>query len=268
MAVITISRQMGSLGEKIAQEVSGKLQYKYLDREEIERGLTSYGLAVPEVEKFDEKSLHFWVKWQIQGQKFFHAMQALIYESASKDNVVIVGRGGQVLLKGIPGVLHVRIIAPLQDRVTRLATQHKGDEKALLRILRQSDRDSGGFIRTFFDVDWEDTYLYDLTLNTRDLPVDVAVNMILQATTAVEAMKDVQSYRERLDDLILQQKVENTLLNADISGIHAKAEKGVVTLSGSAPSSMESKRYVDLVSEIDGVQKVENNMLITMPTSM
>ncbi|MBN2539011.1 MAG: cytidylate kinase family protein [Deltaproteobacteria bacterium] len=268
MSVITISRQMGSLGEEIAQEVSGKLQYEYLDRDGIEQGLTTHGLAVPEVEKFDEKSLHFWVKWQIQGQKFFHAMQTVIYEAARRDNVVIVGRGGQVLLKGIPGVLHVRIIAPLQDRVRRLAVQRGGNEKELLRILKQSDRDSVGFIRTFFDVDWENADLYDLTINTRDLSVDVAVDMILSVVPAVDAMKDIQRSRERLDDLILQQKVETVLLTENISDIRVEVAKGVVTLGGSAPSSLEGQRYVSLVSEVEGVQKVENNMIIRLPTSM
>ncbi len=172
MAVITISRQMGSLGTEIAQEVAGKLQYEYLDREGIEQGLTAHGLAVPEVEKFDEKSPPFWVNWQIQGRKFYHAMQMVIYKAARRGNVVIVGRGGQFLLKGIPGVLHIRIIAPFQDRVQRLVAKDGENEKELLRILKQSDRDSGGFIRTFFDADWENADLYDLTINTRYLPVD------------------------------------------------------------------------------------------------
>ena len=43
MAVITISRQMGSLGTEIAQDVAGKLQYKHLDREGIEQGLAAHG---------------------------------------------------------------------------------------------------------------------------------------------------------------------------------------------------------------------------------
>jgi len=280
MAVITISRQMGSLGTEIAREVAGQLQYEYLDREGIEQGLTAHGLAIVEVEKFDERSTPFWTKWQNQGQKFFHAIQMVIYEAARSGNVVIVGRGGQLILRGIPGVLHIRIIAPIEDRVQRLmprygedkkdgvqrlVARYGEDEKELLRILNKSDRDSGGFIQTFFDADWGNADLYDLTINTRNLTVDLAVDMILRAIPAVEAMKDTQRSRKRLDDLILQQKVETALLNADVRNMRVEVTGGVVTLYGSVLSSQEGRGYMSLVSGIEGVQKVENNMSVYMP---
>lgn len=265
MAVITISRQMGSLGTEIAQEVAGKLQYEYLDREGIEQGLTAHGLTVPEVETFDEKPPPFWVNLQVQGRKFFHAIQLVIYKAAHKGNVVIVGRGGQFLLKGIPGVLHVRIISPLQDRVQRLMVKDGVNEKESLRILKQSDRDSKGFIRIFFDADWENADLYDLTINTRYLPVDLAVDMILRAIPAVEAMKNTQRSRELLDDLILQQKIETVLLNAKVRNISIEVAGGLVTLRGNVLSSLEGRGYVSLVSGVEGVQKVESNMAIYNP---
>jgi cytidylate kinase len=260
MAVITISRQTESLGTEIAQEVAGKLHYKYLDKEGIEEGLTAHGLAVPEVEKFDEKSHPFWVNWQIQGRKFFRAIKTVIYEAARRDNVVILGRGGQVLLKGIPGVLHVRIIAPFPDRLQRLVARDGGDENELSRMLKQHDRDSGGFIRNFFDADWEDFGFYDLTINTRQIPIHTAVDMILQAIPAIEAMKDIQRFRERLDDLILEQKVEAVLLNMNLGNIHFKVVGGVVTLWGHLSSSREGESCVRLVSGIEGVQKVKDEM--------
>jgi cytidylate kinase len=262
MAVITISRQMGSLGTEIAQDVAGKLKYKYLDKEGIEQGLTTHGLAVSEVEKFDEKSLPFWVNWQAQGRKFFHAMRMVIYEAARRGNVVIIGRGGQLLLKGIPGVIHIRIIAPFKDRVQRLMAKDGGNEKELLRTLKQSDRDSGRFIRIFFDADWENADLYDLTINTHYIPVDLAVDMILRAIPAVEAMKDTQRSRERLDDLILQMMVETVLLNADVRNIRVEVAGGVVTLSGNVSSSSEVRSFVNLISGIEGVKKVNSNMAI------
>jgi cytidylate kinase len=261
MSVITISRQMGSLGTEIAQEVAGRLQYEYLDREGVEQGLTAHGLAVPEVKKYDEKIPPFWNNWQNQGRKFFHVMQTVIYEAARRDKVVIVGRGGQILLRKIPGVLHVRIIAPLQDRIQRLGAKHGGNEKELLRILKQSDRDSGGFIRTFLDADWGNADLYDLTINTHSLPVDVGVKMILCAIPAVEARKDTQRFQERLDDLILQQKVETVLLNANVRNIRVEVAGGVVALSGSVSSDSEVRSCLSLVSGVEGVHKVESNLV-------
>ena len=58
MAIITISRQMGSLGDEIAKSVADKLNYEYIDKPEITEALADYGLRVHE--KFDEKGLSFW----------------------------------------------------------------------------------------------------------------------------------------------------------------------------------------------------------------
>ena len=136
MAVITVSRQLESLGTEIAQELASQLQYEYLDRKRIEQGLATQGLMVSEIDKYDEKEPHFWANQLIEGRKFFHALQIVIYEAARKGNIVIVGRGGQVLLKGLPGVLHVRIIAPLQDRIQRLMAKDGGNTEEVLNILK------------------------------------------------------------------------------------------------------------------------------------
>jgi len=88
--------------------------------------------------------------------------------------------------------------------------------------------------------------------------------MILRSISAVEATKDMRTSRprERLDDLILQLKVEAVLLNADIRNIRVEVGAGVVTLRGNVFSSLEGRRYVSLISGIEGVQKVESNMSV------
>ena len=55
MAVITVSRQLGSLGTEIAQKVAEVLQYEFVDKEKIGMTLATYGLPELELEKFDEK---------------------------------------------------------------------------------------------------------------------------------------------------------------------------------------------------------------------
>jgi len=55
MSMITISRQVGSLGTEIAREVAGKLSYEYVDKEKIGKILADFGFGAPALEKFDEK---------------------------------------------------------------------------------------------------------------------------------------------------------------------------------------------------------------------
>jgi hypothetical protein len=112
MSVITVSRQLGSFGTEIAQRVAEKLNYEYLDKEKIEKALADYGLPAPVVERFDEKKPPFWDLWQIQRRKFLYFIQAVIYDFARKGHIVIVGRGGQVLLRDLPGVRMLESLPP------------------------------------------------------------------------------------------------------------------------------------------------------------
>jgi len=120
MSTITLSRQLGSLGTEIAREVAEKLNYAYVDKEKMGKIVAAFGFGLLEVEKFDEKKPPFWDSLSLQRTHFLHALQAAIYDFARKGQVVIVGRGGQVLLRNLPGVLHVRIFAPFDLRVKRL----------------------------------------------------------------------------------------------------------------------------------------------------
>jgi len=179
MSVITVSRQLGSLGTEIAWKLAAVLHYEFIDKEGIGKALASYGIPEPDLEKFDEKKPPLWDCLQIQRRKFLHFIQGVIYDFARRGKVIIVGRGGQVLLRDLPGVMHLRIIAPFEVRIRRLREQSGGDEKQATRILRRSDRDSAGFIRSFFDVDWDEPALYDLVINTQKLSVETAVKLIL-----------------------------------------------------------------------------------------
>ena len=178
MAIITVSREAGSLGTEIAQAVAEKLDYQYLDREKMEKALVDRGVSLPEVEKFDEKRPPFWLSWQIQSRRFLHAVQAAIYEFACRGNAVIVGRGGQVLLRDIPGTAHLRFTAPVATRVARIMAREGLDEKQALRLIHRSDRDSAGFLRFFFEVDWQDPSLYDMVINTQRISAETAVELI------------------------------------------------------------------------------------------
>ena len=173
MAIITISRQIGSLGDEIAKAVADKLGYEYIEKLKISKILSDQGFSAPEVEKYDEKKPSIWQSLSMQKKRFSHLIRAAVYELAVKENVVIVGRGGQAILKDIQGTLHVRVIASNAARISRLMEQMGYDEKDAERIIRQSDRDSSGYIGAYFDADWDDGDLYDLVVNIRYLLLTV-----------------------------------------------------------------------------------------------
>ena len=266
MAVITVSRQVGSLGTEMAQVVAERLRYEYVDKEKIAKALGTYGLPEPQLEKFDEKKPPFWDSWQVQRKKFQHFLEAVIYDFAMKGNVVIVGRGGQVLLRGLPGVLNLRVIAPFELRLKRILAEKGGDEKQAARLLRRNDRDSEGFIRTFFDINWDDAALYDIVLNSQKISLPTAVAVVLQGAQSPEIQEGEKQSRERLASLALTQKVEATLLTVlgvDVRHVNAQVEEGTVTLRGSVPTEKDKESCEKAVRALEGVLKVDNQILIT-----
>jgi cytidylate kinase len=266
MAVITVSRQLGSLGTEIAQKVAEVLRYEFVDKEKIGMNLATYGLPEPELEKFDEKKPPLWDSLQIQRKKFLHFLQAVLTDHARKGNVILVGRGGQVLLRDLPGVLHLRMIAPFEVRLRRFMEQEKTDEKQAARVLRRSDRDSAGFIHSFFDVDWDDPALYDLVINTQKISVQTAVKIILESSRSPEIQEGGRRAEEKLLDIALKQKAEATLLGilgVEVRHVNLQVEKGDVVLRGAVGSAGEKEKCQRALAGLEGVRRVDNQLLVT-----
>jgi cytidylate kinase len=268
MAVITISRQLGSLGTEIAQGTAEKLAYEYVDKKKIEQALSNYGVPAAEMEKFDERKPSLWDSFLLQKKRFLHSLEAVIYDWAKKGNVVLVGRGGQVLLKNLPGVLHVRIIAPFGVRLKRILAAEGGDEKKASRILSQSDHDSAGFLRSFFEVDWEDQTLYDLLISTEKFSMETAVNLICEAVSSPEIRKGEKTSRDELSNLALTQKVKVILMGILATGfgnVSVLVKGGVVNLSGQIVSEILRDDVLQAVKQIEGVKEVDCQCFISLP---
>jgi cytidylate kinase len=268
MAVITVSRQLGSLGTEIAGEVAKRLNYAFAEKEQIGKMLVGYGFPELEVEKFDEKRTPPWDYLSIKRTKFLHLIRAVIYGLASQDNVVIVGRGGQVLLQDLPGALHVRVIAPFEVRVKRLIKGGQVDEKQAIGILRRSDYDSFGYMQSFFHVDWNNPELYNLLINSAKFPVEGAVQMIIDSARVKESHGGEQKAPEKLADLALLQKVEVLLidlLGVEFRQLEASVEKGVVALKGGVGSQAKKENCERMIRSLEGVKGMENQLSIRRP---
>ena len=257
MAVITISRQLGSFGERIAKNVADKLNYEYADKLKIGEALSGHGFPAPEVEKYDEKKPAFWKSFSDQRKKFLHLIQAVIYDLAGKGNVVIVGRGGHVLLRNLPGTLRVRIVAPDEIRSNRLMEQEGHSAKEAERILRQSDRDSSGYIESFFGADWDDQNLYDMVINTKTMSVSTATSLIIAAISSPEFKESLEETAGKLADLALAQKVVAVLMGfLGIEYSHLQVENRNVTLKGTAQFQVHKEDCEKAISKIEGVNRV------------
>jgi len=265
MAIITISRQMGSGSIPIAHEIAERLGYTLVDGEAIMKVAEAYGLSADSIEQADEKPPHFVETMDSKQQIDLHLIELIVLEYALKGNVIIYGRGGQDLLKEIRSVLRVRIIAPFEERVEHWAEREWLDPDYARVLVRKSDQQRAGFIKYYFDRDWDDPLYYDLTINTQRLSAEMAVKIISESISDQNLVESKPECKKRLTDLVLRKRVEIAILSAsdiDTYLLDINAENGVVTLSGQVHSYAEKKSTIDLAKTVEGVTKLVEDLRV------
>jgi cytidylate kinase len=130
---------------------------------------TSYGEAAA----LPEAGTH-----ELSDARYKEAITSIISDVATRGNVLIVGRGSQVILQDCAGCIHVLVTAPLEWRVRRIVQREAmGEEEAKHRV-HEVDRGRAEYHHKYFKVDPDDPHLYDLILNTGRLPVDEAIGLV------------------------------------------------------------------------------------------
>jgi cytidylate kinase len=265
MAIITVSRQMGSGGIPIVHRAAEELGYTLVDGEAIRNVAADHGLTLDALEKADEKPPAFVEKLDAKIAIDLHLIEQIVLEFALKGNVIIYGRGGQDLLNGITSVMRVRVTAPFEERVERWAEREWLDPDLARVLVRKSDQQRGGFIKYYFDRDWEDPIYYDLNINTSRLSEDMAVQLICAAIKDENLVERKQESKKRIASLIVHKKAEIAVLSSSkIDGQHVGFDccDGVLTLTGHVHSDDERNTVLSIVKEIPGVDAIADQLKI------
>ncbi len=265
MAIITISRQSGSLGIEIAQALQKELNFAFLDKNQLEEKLVSeYGISKENVGRYDEKKPPFWNVFLFDKEKYLHFMKSAIYDFAKQDHCIIVGRGGQVLLENIPGAFHVRVRASRTLRVERIQQRDHVEKQVAEQMVDHSDRDRIGFHKFFFHADWDDENLYDLMLNTQFFTVEQAVRLVMTSLEMSGMREKKAETAQKLHDLCLGQHVMTEIAYKEripVQFLEASVEQSVVTLKGTAITLTDIRRCEEIARKVPGVNNVVNSIL-------
>lgn len=213
MTVVTISRQFGSYGDEIAQKLCEILNYRYFDKYLVMQAAREAGLSEQEMVDYSEENyrarnfldrmlgrpqaLGQVKRWREDTQETLTPDSMLLTEQIALEivqkairyahrtgNVVIVGRGGQVVLQEEPDALHVRVEAPLETRILRVRDAWQPYEtsvdlrRAAQDAIERKDAASADYLRRFYNVRWDDPALYHVIINTGKMEVDQAAQML------------------------------------------------------------------------------------------
>jgi cytidylate kinase len=260
MSIITISHELGAGGPDIGQMLAAQLGYRYVEQELIADAARRYGLLEEKLSHLDEAKPSLFERFDAETRRYITVIQTALYEFAEHDNVILMGRGGQWLLRGVPHVLRVRIMAPFELRVKRLNDKlsvrmgERTNPRTVTEMVRRDDTEKAGRMWYLYEVDVHDSALYDLVVNTENLSAESAVELIgglarrpELATTAPAA--------QLVADRALASRVQVALATHPETRkyrITVEARSGVVTLEGTAAleEAMEVARSVDGVRDV------------------
>ena len=181
MSVITISRQLGSLGDEVAHAVADKLDYQIIGRDLINQAAVRANVPEVALAAIDDLGLLDLHPPPESIHAYQNSISEIMHELAAVGNVVIVGRAGQVILRDNPQVLHVKVIAPERMRFQRVAQQQNTTLECAQAQVLTSDKTRKNYLNKYYQVRWDDPQLYDLIVNTARLQPQQAACLICQA---------------------------------------------------------------------------------------
>jgi cytidylate kinase len=202
--IITISREYGAAGRAITHGLAERLGYRILDEDLPVVVAARLGTSPEVVEGIEYRPSGFGTRLlrslsAAMPEAFqpspalddLHAdtqrgIEALIHEAADADNVIVVGRLGNVVLNDRPNVLRVFVTAPLPWRVARIVESLGLGEAAALAEIARVDGGRRAYARETYDFDWGDPHYYDLVIDVSRFGVDGAVALIDAARTSFE----------------------------------------------------------------------------------
>jgi len=206
MAVITISREEGSNGEQITDLLCDRLGYCRVDKAMLSQIAQEAGVdveAVLEKERsvankprlisdqmtslYGRKPSAFGKSVSIDDQTYARVVRETMERFAQEGNAVIVGRGGQIVLRDWPGALHVHLYAPLPVRIERVKERYGVSELEAKRRVSGSDERKRWYVRQAHrNANWKDLKHYHLAINTGAISAETAADVILKAVQGLE----------------------------------------------------------------------------------
>lgn len=269
MAIITIARQMGSLGNEIAMDVAQRLNYTLVDQAKLQDAAEAYGMLKSELEEVHEKRPTLVTRYlTMRHRAYLDMIQTITYNYARQDDVVLLGRGATVLLSDVPSALHVSIFAPFERRVEVVMAEEGITRPLAEQLVRENDHDRAGYMTYLFDRDGMDPLLYDLMINTSIVSRQHACDLIVAAAHVKELLEAHDRSLEILDHHILVRKAEEALLRAkQVNPRHisvAVTTVGRMRLTGIVNSEKEKLAAEVAVREVPGVKEVDNDLYVTI----
>jgi len=208
---ITISRQSGCGAHEIAKLLAKYLEqhapdksrcWHVLDRNLAEKVLEEHQLPIRYARFMPEDRLSEFgdVMEELLGTHppsatFVQQTSETIFHLAEQGNVILIGRGANLVTRNLPHAFHVRLVAPLESRLKHFQKSHDLSPNMALKRIQNEDRGRKRYVKKYFEEDLENPLLYHLVLNTDLLPYEKAAQLIGETALAGFAARKLSAAR-------------------------------------------------------------------------
>ena len=188
--IITISREFGSGGRFIGEEVAKKLGIKYYDKEIIGQIAKESGLAPEYIKENAELSpkkglfAYAFTGRDISGKSVedmvYEVQRKVILELAEKEPCVIIGRNADFILKDRDDVLNVFIHGNMPEKMKRICQLYNVSEQDAVKMMTDTDKRRMTNYNFYTDQRWGKASNYTLCLNSSQLGYDKCEEIIME----------------------------------------------------------------------------------------
>ena len=188
--IITISREFGSGGRFIGEEVAKKLGIAYYDKNVINDIAEKSGLS-PEyiLENAELSPKKGMLAYALAGRDItgrsvedmvHEAQRKVILELAEKESCVIIGRNADYILKDRDDVLNVFIHGNMPEKIQRIIRLYNVDEKKAVKMMADTDKRRMTNYNFYTEYKWGKASNYTLCLNSSQLGYDRCEKIIME----------------------------------------------------------------------------------------
>jgi len=196
MAVITISEEFGTASEKVAIQTAQRLGYEYIGKQLIAEIAEELHISESEAEIFrkaaQSRILRFVDRFTcsiiqkvvdrehgcLDDENYYETTKKLVENVYEAGDAIILGWGGQCLLKGRPNTLHVRLVKEDETKIKEVMQDKSLNHDAAMDLIEQDEGDLREYIKHYFNEDWNAAHLYDLIIDMEKNSVEKAVDLI------------------------------------------------------------------------------------------
>ena len=188
--IITISREFGSGGRFIGEEVAKKLEISYYDKNIISQIAEESGLSPEYVQENAELSpkkgvfAYALIGRDITGKSVedmvYEAQRKLILELAEKESCVIIGRNADYILRNRNDVLNVFIHGDMLEKIQRIRRLYSVKEQEAVKMMADTDKIRMTNYNYYTEQKWGKADNYTLCLNSSQLGYDRCEKIIME----------------------------------------------------------------------------------------